>query len=218
MTGSAEALYPFLGERGVDEAAVLEDVRRSTLQKRDDIVALRRATWERHGDDLVRAARIVARAAAAGNKVLAFGNGGSATDASDLVADLAHPPVPGRAIAALDLTRPVATLTAVANDVGFERTFVRSLIAFGDPGDVAVGFSTSGQSGNVIAGLETAKARGLATIGFAGDEGGRMAEPGFLDVCVIAPSAHVPRIQEAHATAYHAMIEMARTAREEEAA
>ncbi|MBW3660681.1 MAG: SIS domain-containing protein [Gemmatimonadetes bacterium] len=214
-----EALYPFLGDGATDPEPVLADVRQSTLKKRDDVVALRRATWERHADDLVRAARIVARAAARGGKVLTFGNGGSATDARDLAADLADPPLAGqRGIPALDLTRQISTVTAVANDVGFERVFVRQVIAFGNAGDVAIGFSTSGESGNVVAALETAKERGLATIGFAGDEGGRMAEPGFLDVCVVAPSAYVPRIQEAHATAYHAMVEMAQAALAEEGA
>lgn len=217
MTDRAEALYPFLGGGSTDPEPVLAEVRRSTLKKRDDVVALRRATWEDHADDLVRAARIVARAAADGGKVLAFGNGGSATDARDLAADLAEPPIAGwRSIPALDLGRQIATVTAVANDVGFERVFVRQVIAFGDAGDVAVGFSTSGESRNVVAGLETAKERGLTTIGFAGNDGGRMAEAEFLDVCLIARSAHVPRIQEAHATAYHAMVEMAQAALAEE--
>lgn len=215
----AESLYPFLAGGSTDPAPVLADVRRSTLGKRDDVVALRRVTWDRHADDLVAAARIVARAAAAGHQVLTFGNGGSATDARDLAADLADSPLPGwRPIPALDLTRQIATVTAVANDVGFDRVFVRQVIAFGDTGDVAVGFSTSGESGNVIAALETAKERGLATIGFAGNQGGRMAEAGFLDVCVVVPSAHVPRIQEVHATAYHAMLEMAQAALAEEGA
>lgn len=218
MTDGAEALYPFLGGGSTDLEPVLAEVRRSTLKKRDDIVALRRETWERHADDLVAAARIVARAAAGGRKILAFGNGGSATDGRDLVADLAEPAIAGwRSIPALDLGRQVATVTAVGNDVGFERVFVRQVIAFGDVGDVAVGFSTSGESRNVVAALETAKQRGLATIGFAGNDGGRMAEAEFLDVCVIARSAHVPRIQEAHATAYHAMVEMAQAALAEEA-
>lgn len=213
MSARPESLYPFLGGDAPGLEAVLAEVGASTLEKRDAVVALREATWERHADDLVRAARIVAGAAARGGTILTFGNGGSATDARDLAADLSDPPLPGwRPVPAIDLTRQVATVTAVANDVGFERAFVRPLIAFGAPGDVAVGFSTSGESANVIAALATAKERGLATIGFAGDAGGRMAEPGFLDVCVVAPSAHVPRIQEAHATAYHAVVEMAQAA------
>ena len=214
MSGITERLYPFIdGDGSADLDAVLADVRASTLAKRDDVVALRRATWECHADDLVRAARILADAVAGGGKVLAFGNGGSATDARDLVDDLTDPPRPGwRALPAIDLTRDVGTVTAVANDVGIESVFLRQVIAYGEPGDVAVGFSTSGESVDVIRAFEEAADRGLATIGFAGDEGGRMGEEGFLDVCVVAPSAHVPRIQEAHATAYHAMVAMAQSA------
>lgn len=219
MSGITERLYPFLeGNGSADLDPVLADVRQSTLKKRDDVVALRRATWERHAGDLVRAARVLAGAVAVGGKVLAFGNGGSATDARDLVDDLAEPPFAGwRSLPALDLTRDVGTVTAVANDVGVESVFVRQVIAYGEPGDVAVGFSTSGESENVIRAFEEAADRGLATIGFAGNEGGRMAEEGFLDVCVVAPSAHIPRIQEAHATAYHALVAMAQETLAEEA-
>lgn len=214
-----EILYPFLGEGRAEPGPVLADVRQSTLRKCADVVALRRAVWERHADDLIEAARIVARAAATGRKLLAFGNGGSATDAQDLVIDLIAPSIAGwRPIPALDLTRDIGTVTAVGNDVGFESVFVRQVIAFGEPGDVAVGFSTSGESENVIVACERARQMGLATIGFSGDEGGRMAEPGFLDVVIVAPSSQIPRIQEAHATAYHAMLEMAQAILTEAAA
>lgn len=213
-----EELYPFLVEdgatgdaSGADAAPVLEDVGSSTRKKADDVTRLRERLWERHADDLVRAARLVAGALEAGGKVLAFGNGGSATDAQDLVMDLTEPPVDGWSpFPAIDLTADHGVLTAVANDVSVESVFVRQVIAYGDAGDVAVGFSTSGESENVLQAFRQARERGMTTIGFAGFEGGRMAEEGFLDVCVIAPSSYVPRIQEAHATAYHAVLEMTR--------
>lgn len=211
-----EELYPFLGdERGSDggsrgdPTAVLEDVGGSTRQKAGDVSELRERLWDRHADDLVRAARLLARALGAGGKVLAFGNGGSATDAQDLVMDLTEPPVDGWSpFPAIDLTADHGVLTAVANDVSVESVFVRQVIAYGDEGDVAVGFSTSGESENVLQAFRQARDRGMTTIGFTGFEGGRMAGEGFLDVCVIAPSSYVPRIQEAHATAYHALLEM----------
>jgi len=212
-------LYPFLGEGKGDAAAAVADVRASTLRKSAGIVALRRRTWSRHADDLVRAAKILAGSFEAGGKVLAFGNGGSATDALDVALDLADPPWPGwRSLPAIDLTRDVGTVTAVANDVGFGSVFVRQVIAYGAAGDVAVGFSTSGESENVIRAFEKARELGLATIGFAGDEGGTMAGEGFLDVCVVAPSSHVPRIQEAHATMWHATLEMTQAILAEEGA
>lgn len=229
--GSAERwegeLYPFLAgrdgqgamdgtddtatraEREAREASVLEDVRGSTLQKSRDATELRAALWERHADDLVAMARLLAEAFDGGHKVLVFGNGGSSTDARDLVADLTDPARPGwRSLPAIDLTRDPGVVTAVANDVAFTNVFVRQVIAYGEAGDVAVGFSTSGESENVLEAFRRAKGQGLSTAGFAGFEGGRMAGEGFLDVCVVAPSTYVPRIQEAHATAYHAVIEM----------
>lgn len=211
-----EELYPFLadergsegGSRG-DPTAVLEDVGGSTRQKAADVSALRERLWSRHADELVRAARLLAEAFATGGKVLAFGNGGSATDARDLVADLTEPPVrEWDSLPALDLTADHGVVTAVANDVSVESVFVRQVIAYGDEGDVAVGFSTSGESENVLQAFRQARERGMTTLGFTGFEGGRMAEEGFLDVCVIAPSSYIPRIQEAHATAYHAVLAM----------
>lgn len=229
--GSAERwegeLYPFLAGRDdagaadeiddadaaaareAEEASVLEDVRASTLQKSRDVTELRAALWDRHADDLVAMARLLAAAFDGGHKVLAFGNGGSSTDARDLVADLADPPrSEWRSLPGLDLTRDPGVVTAVANDVAFINVFVRQVIAYGEPGDVVVGFSTSGESENVLQAFRQARGQGLATAGFAGFEGGRMAEEGFLDVCVVAPSTYVPRIQEAHATACHAVLEM----------
>lgn len=209
-------LYPFLAddeEEGkgepADPAPVLEDVGQSTRQKARDVTELRTALRERHLDDLVRMARILAASFAGGGKVLTFGNGGSATDARDLAADLTRPQAEDRRrLPAIDLTRDQGVLTAVANDVAFENVFVRQIIAYGEEGDVAVGFSTSGQSRNVISAFEQARDRGMRTLGFAGFDGGRMGSDGFLDVCVVAPSSYVPRIQEAHATAYHSVLAM----------
>lgn len=207
MIDSTGGLYPFLEGETEDPAGVLAEVRASTLAKAADVTALRTALWERSGEDLLRAARLLARAARGSGKVLAFGNGGSATDAEDLVRDLTDPPLPHwRAVPALTLEGDRGILTAVGNDVGFENTFLRQVIAYGEEGDVAVGFSTSGESGNVLLALREARKRGMVTVGFAGYEGGRMAAPGVVDVVVVAPSTHIPRIQEAHATAYHAML------------
>lgn len=211
-------LYPFLADgeqerERADPEPVLRDVGQSTRQKARDVTELRAATWERHADDLVRMARVLADAFQDGGKVLAFGNGGSATDAQDLTADLTAPPQPDRSpLPALDLTRDRGVLTAVANDVAFESVFVRQVIAYGETGDVAVGFSTSGESENVVRAFEEAADRGLRTLGFTGFDGGRMGEERFVDVCVVAPSSYIPRIQEAHATAYHAVLSMTHAA------
>lgn len=208
-------LYPFLGGGAADEAAVLADVRTSTLRKAADVTELRAALLERSGEALVRAAGLAAERLRAGGTLLAFGNGGSATDAQDLVADLTGPPEGRRPLPALCLVADRGMLTAVANDVGFEEVFARQVIAHGREGDVAVGFSTSGRSASVVRGLEEAHHRGLLTVAFAGYDGGVLAEEDRVDALVVAPSSYIPRIQEAHATAYHTFVELVRDTLEE---
>lgn len=217
MSGSSDdpfsdLLYPFLDARpGVSEAQLLEDARVSTLQKARDIVALRQALWAQHERELLDCAQRMADAFARGATLLSFGNGGSATDAEDLAADCTTPPDPeDRPLPAISLTRDIGVITAVGNDVGYRNTFVRQVIAFGRPGDIAVGFSTSGSSDNVTAALGQAAKQGLLTVGISGYEGGDLvAQP--LDFCFVAPSTYVPRIQEAHATLYHALLRTVRT-------
>ena len=141
--------------------------------------------------------------------MLAFGNGGSATDAMDLVADLRA--APGRdwpSRRAIDLTEDPAILTAIANDIGTEEVFQRQLIAYGQEGDAAVALSTSGNSVNVLEALIEARKRGLATIAFVGYDGGRVAAEALADHVVVTRSQHIPRIQEAQASGYHVLREL----------
>jgi D-sedoheptulose 7-phosphate isomerase len=207
----AEFLYPFLDERGDTALAeVLAQVRASTLQKSAEVIALRRASLAEYAGALVAAAQDLARAFAAGGQLLACGNGGSATDAQDLAADCLHP-APGRAaLPALSLTNDIGVVTAVGNDVGFDNVFARQVIALGRPGDIAVGFSTSGQSPNVLAALLQARKQGLLTLAFAGYDGGALARAG-LDHCFVVRSSYIPRIQEAQASLYHGLLELTRT-------
>lgn len=202
--------YPYLFEGGSSSAEeVLAQVRHSTLEKCHEVVALRRATLERNADRIVAAGTAMADAFAAGATLLAFGNGGSATDAQDLVADLLDPPLPDCApLPALSLTNDIAVVTAVGNDVGYENVFARQIIAFGRCGDIAFGVSTSGNSTNILVALEQAKKQGMLTIGLAGYDGGKMARSEAVDYCVSALTDHIPRIQEAHATVYHTLIEV----------
>lgn len=202
--------YPFLFEGGTASADdVLAQARHSTMEKCREVVAMRRATLEHYGDTMVAAGVAMAQAFAGGAMLLAFGNGGSATDAQDLVADLSNPPFSGcRALPAISLTNDIAVVTAVGNDVGFDNIFARQVIAFGRPGDIAFGISTSGNSGNVMSALEQAKKQGLITVGLAGYDGGKMAHSPAVDYCVTAVSDYIPRIQEAQATAYHAMLDV----------
>ena len=109
---------------------------------------------------------------------------------------------------AIALTNDIAVVTAVANDVGFDNVFARQVIAFGRAGDIAFGISTSGSSTNVLVALEQAKKQGLLTVGLAGYDGGTMSRSGTVDFCITAHSDHVPRIQEAQATVYHALLDV----------
>ncbi len=96
----------------------------------------------------------------------------------------------------------------MGNDVGFDNVFARQVIAFGRPGDIAFGISTSGNSTNVLVALEQAKKQGLLTVGLSGYDGGQMGRSSAVDFCIVAPSDYIPRIQEAQATVYHALLEV----------
>lgn len=152
------------------------------------------------------AARVIRDAVLGGRLVLVFGNGGSATDAQHLAAELVvrYSRV-RRAAAALALTADTAVLTAAANDLGVDAMFARQVEALGRPGDVAVAITTSGRSPNVVEALKVAKARGMATIALTGRDGG---EAGALaGVHVNVPSDVTARIQEVHRTWIHAVCE-----------
>jgi D-sedoheptulose 7-phosphate isomerase len=202
--------YPFLFEGGKSSKEdVLAQVRHSTLEKCREVIELRRATLEHSGERIVAAATAMARAFVRGATLLAFGNGGSTTDAQDLVTELLNPPVPDwPPLPAIALTNDIAVVTAVANDVGFDNVYARQVIAFGRQGDIALGISTSGNSINVLVALEQAKKQGLLTVGLTGYDGGKMMRSTVVDFCINSPGDHIPRIQEAQATAYHALLEV----------
>jgi D-sedoheptulose 7-phosphate isomerase len=212
MPGDLESLYPFLYAGAADLDAVLEQVRQSTAAKAAEAVALRELVAERETDRLAACAQAMARSFATGAKLLAFGNGGSSTDAQDLVTTFMHPGGDARPLPAISLTSDVAVVTALANDVGFEVVFARQVAAWGRPDDVAIGLSTSGGSANVLRGFEEASRRGLLTIGLAGYDGGKMAEADTIDYLFVVPSSSVHRIQEAQTTVYHVLWELTQQA------
>lgn len=200
--------YPFLFEGGTASIEdVLAQVRHSTQDKCQEIIALRQQTYVHSASQIVAAAQAMAQVFAQGATLFAFGNGGSATDAQDLVTELINPPCANwSSLPAFALTNDIAVVTAVGNDVGFENIFARQIIAFGRPADIAVGISTSGNSANVLLALEQAKKQGLLTIGLAGYDGGKMLKSKLVDYCITIASDHIPRIQEAQATVYHTLL------------
>jgi D-sedoheptulose 7-phosphate isomerase len=142
-----------------------------------------------------------------GNKVLLFGNGGSAADAQHIAAELVgrfafdRPPLP-----ALAFSVNSSCVTAIGNDYGFEQVFSRQLEALARPGDVAIGISTSGNSPNVVSAITTARKLGLKTVGLTGSAGGKLAKS--ADYCVCVPSDETPRIQECHILVGHILSEL----------
>ena len=166
--GDLQSLYPFLYSGTADLGPVLDEVRRSTAEKAREIVALRSSLASRYAGELAGCARQMAAAFAAGGRLYAFGNGGSSTDAQDVARLFLHPPAPSRAVPAISLTSDVAVLTALSNDIGFEVVYARQLAAFGRPGDIAVGLSTSGGSANVLRAFDEASRRGLLTVAAVG--------------------------------------------------
>jgi len=210
--GSIEGLYPFLYAGSSDLAAVLEQVRASTVAKAEEIIDLRQRIRDSEGSRLAACAQAMADRFAAGGRLLAFGNGGSATDAQQLATVFLNPGAGRRPLPALSLSSDPSVLTALANDVGIDVVFARQVAAFGSRSDIAVGLSTSGNSENLLRAFDEASRRGMLTVGLAGCTGGRMAEVHSIDFLFVAPSASVHRIQEAQTTMYHVLWELCQAA------
>jgi len=210
--GSIESLYPFLYSGTTDLSAVLDQVRQSTVAKATEITGLRRIVRDAEGARLLACAQEMARRFAAGGRLLAFGNGGSATDAQQLATLFLHPGGTARPLPALSLASDASVLTALSNDIGVDVVFARQVAAFGSKGDIAVGLSTSGNSENLLRAFDEASRRGLLTVGIAGYSGGKMAELDSIDYLFVAPSTSVHRIQEAQTTMYNVLWELCQDA------
>jgi D-sedoheptulose 7-phosphate isomerase len=157
--------------------------------------------------NLAQIAALLIRTYQSGNKLLLFGNGGSAADAQHIAAELVGRFLKERnPLPALALTVNTSILTAVGNDYGYDQIFVRQLEALGGPGDVAFALSTSGNSPNIIAGVQAAKQQGLVTVGLTGRGGGRLKAE--TDYCLCVPADSSPRIQEMHILVGHILCEL----------
>ncbi len=182
-------------------------------QRFDESLAVLAATRDALAEPLARAVEMVVEACRDGRGVLIFGNGGSAADAQHIAGELVgRYLLERRGIRATALTTDTSTLTAVANDYGFERIFARQIEALGAAGDVAVAISTSGNSPNVVAALETARRIGMKTISFTGPGGGACADLSDVLLAVPAGDQPTPRIQESHQVLYHTLCELVEAA------
>ena len=153
-------------------------------------------------EHIAAASALMAKALRAGRKIIWFGNGGSATQSQHMAAEfVGRFQRERRSLPSISLTENMASVTAIGNDYAFEQIFSRQLEGLAQPGDVAIGLSTSGNSPNVLRALQAAKVLELTTLGLTGKTGGRMSE--LCDLCICVPSTVTARIQEAHLTIGH---------------
>ncbi len=173
----------------------------------EESAELKKRMVAEQGEAVVAAAELLAQVLKSGGRVLIFGNGGSAADAQHLAAEFVNrfqverPP-----LGALALTTDSSILTAVANDYDFLEVFAKQVQALGRPGDLALGISTSGNSPNVVQGLQAAREMGLRTLAFSGRDGGPVAAQ--AELALVVPSRNTPRIQEVHITIGHALCDL----------
>ena len=170
-------------------------------------VRVKTAFFKSNGQKIAETASAVSAAFRQGQKMLLFGNGGSAADAQHIAAEFVGRFIPERKpLPAISLATDTSALTSLGNDYGYSAVFSRQVEALGVSGDVAIGISTSGNSPNVIEALDIARARGMLTIGFTGEGGGKMN--GHADILFCVPSKATPRIQETHLTLAHILCEL----------
>lgn len=212
MTDYLQELYPFL--HGCERSAEVMDAAllKSVQEKAGQSLRAKMRFFTRSGDDVVAVAHILADCFRRGGRLLCMGNGGSSCDAAHLAVEFLHPVTAGRpALPAIDLGASNATLTALANDVGVEQIYLRQVSALGRAEDALVGFSTSGNSANLLAAFARAREMGLATVALAGGDGGAMAQSPNIDRCLVVASDSVHRIQETHLAIYHILWDLVHT-------
>ncbi|HHI76865.1 MAG TPA: SIS domain-containing protein, partial [Gammaproteobacteria bacterium] len=209
---SLQQLYPFLGGGRKDPTAEAQALRDSVAAKARDSLAVKQRFFDTQAEALIDAARTLADSFAAGGRLFTMGNGGSSCDAAHLAVEFQHPVTTGRpALPAINLCNDTAMTSAVGNDVGFDQIFARQIEAHGRAGDTLAGFSTSGNSDNLMAAFRKARELGLRCIGFAGGDGGQMAASGLLDHCLVVPTSSIHRVQETHVACYHILWDLVHT-------
>ncbi|HEY3602943.1 MAG TPA: SIS domain-containing protein [Chthoniobacterales bacterium] len=179
-----------------------EPFREKVLRKCAESMETKEQFFSRYADSLDQMSRALAARFEKGGRLFCMGNGGSLCDALHIAVEFNHPIIEKRlAFPAIPLMTDIATMTAISNDLDFTRVFVNQLRLQATPNDVAMVFSTSGKSPNLIYALEAAREKAMLTVAFSGKDGGRF--PDVSDYCYIVPSYSIHRIQETHATAVH---------------
>jgi D-sedoheptulose 7-phosphate isomerase len=191
----------------IDQSALVidkanESFRDKVIRKCGESVEMKEKFFNKYADSLDTMSRAMAARFQQGGRLFVMGNGGSLCDALHMFVEFNHPIIEKRAaFPVIPLMTDIATMTAIGNDIDFTRVFVNQLRLLSLPGDIAMVFSTSGKSPNLIYALQAARERKMLTIAFAGKDGGRF--PDLADYCFIVPSYSIHRIQEVHATVVH---------------
>lgn len=205
-------LYPFLHGSKKDAKLEQQSLLESVKQKSQHSVAVKHAFFENNAHAIVDAARAIANVYIKQGRILCMGNGGSSCDAAHFAVEFQHPVTAGRpALPALNLTMDMAMISAVANDIGYAHVFVRQLEAHGSSHDGLIGFSTSGNSSNLIAAYQKAKDMGMTTLGLAGGNGGEMQASRLVDHCLVVETDSIHRVQEVHVATYHILWDLTHT-------
>lgn len=200
------ALYPHLADAPADAGKLDAALREALLAKCRDSVNVKSRFFETQADAVLRAAHMLADSYRSGGRLYTMGNGGSSCDAAHIAVEFQHPVTAGRpALPAQNLAQDMAMISAVGNDVGFGEVFARQMPGLIRPGDVALGVSTSGNSANVLRGLEVARSMGARTLALAGGNGGAMARADAVELCLTVDSDSIHRVQETHVAIYHVL-------------
>jgi len=212
MSKPLEDLYPFLHGKQKSSQSDLASLLTSIQQKAADSVRVSQQFFTDNANEIIAASKAIANVYIKGGQMLTMGNGGSSCDASHFAVEFQHPVTTGRpALPAFNMVMDTAMLSAVANDVGIKHIYVRQLDAHAGKLDGLIGFSTSGNSENLLAAFEKAKKMDLVTLGLTGGNGGEMLTSGLVDHCLVVDTDSIHRVQEVHVATYHILWDLVHT-------
>jgi len=207
-----KALYPFLHGDKKDPRKERDALLESVRQKSQHSIDAKQQFFADHALALVDAAQAVANVYLNKGRIFTMGNGGSSCDAAHCAVEFQYPVTAGRpALPAINLCIDTAMISAISNDLGVRHVFVRQLNAHALSNDGLIGFSTSGNSENMLEGYRKARELGLTTIGFTGGDGGDMKSSGLLDHCLVVDTDSIHRVQEVHVSCYHILWDLVHT-------
>lgn len=206
-------LYPFLQDNGENDSEETTTALLSSIRmKSEESIQAKLTFFSENEVRILEVARAIAHVYIGGGRMFSMGNGGSSCDAAHFAVEFQHPVTVGRqALPAINLCNDTAMLTAISNDIGYEHVFVRMLEAHACKADGLIGFSTSGNSSNLIQAFEKGKQIGMTTIGVCGGNGGAMANCPQIDYILSVSTDSIHRIQEVHVTLYHILWDLVHT-------